>query len=74
MRMDAAFALHRLDDDRRRVRPDMLEPELGPRDERLERGALRRLAGDRERAEGAAVERAVERDELGAAGRPCAPT
>ena len=34
------------------------------RDERLERRALRRLAGDRERAHRAPVERALERDEL----------
>src|SRR5205823_9967416 len=41
--------------------------------EGLERRALRRLAGDGERAERAAVERPVERDEAGAAGRLACP-
>ena len=42
--------------------------------ERLERLALRGLARHRERAERAAVERALERDEAGLARSPCAPT
>ena len=39
------------------------------RDERLEGGALRRLPGHRERAERAAVERVLERDDARLAGR-----
>ena len=42
--------------------------------ERLERRPLRRLARDRERAERAPVEGALERHDLGCAPSPCAPT
>ena len=77
-RVDAALALHRLEQDRRGVGPDVLGERLGRRearagDERLERRALRGLPGDRERAERAPVERAVERDDLAAAGRLARP-
>ena len=47
--------------------------EADARDERLERRPLRRLAGDRERAHRAPVERAFERDELGLPGRLARP-
>ena len=77
-RMHAALALHRLEQDRRGLRPDVLGERLRRRehdagDERLERGALRRLAGDGQRAERAAVERALERDELASPGRLAGP-
>ena len=48
--------------------------EADARDERLEAAPLRGLAGDRERAERAAVERALERDEGRARRSPCART
>ena len=71
--MHAAFALHGLEQDRRRVGADVLGQRLGSRearagDERPEAGALRRLARDRQRAERAAVEGAVERHHLVAPG------
>ncbi len=77
-RMDAALALHRLEQDRRGVRADVLGErrrcrEARAGDERLERSALRRLPGHRQRAERAPVERAFERHDLGAPGRLARP-
>src|SRR5581483_3095609 len=73
-RLDTALALHGLEEDRGRLRADVLRERLRRRepragDERHERRLLRRLAGDRERAHRPAVERAFERDELRLAGR-----
>src|SRR4051812_35130651 len=75
--MDAALALDGLHDDRRGLGADGLlqctevvaVDERDARDERLERGPLRGLPGDGKRAEGAAVERALERHEAALAGR-----
>ena len=72
-RVDAALALHRLEQDRRCARPDVLKPEARARDERLERRTLRGLPRDRKGTERAPVERAVERDDLGAARRLARP-
>ena len=76
-RVHAALALDRLDQDRARVRPgggderlDVVQRREGDAgDERPERLALRRLAGHRQRAHRAPVERALERDEPRPAGR-----
>ena len=56
--------------DRGRERGDVVEAgEAHAGSQRLERGALRRLAGDRERARRPAVERVLERDDARLAGR-----
>ncbi len=77
-RVHAAFALHDLEQDRGRVRPDVIGERLGRRErhaghERLERGPLRGLARDRERADRAAVERPFQRHEPGTTGRLARP-
>ncbi len=76
--MHAALALDGLEQDRGRLRADVLGKRLGGCEdraghERLECFPLRRLAGHRERAERAPVERAVERDELAAPGHLARP-
>ena len=73
-RPDAAFALHRLGDDRggrpRHGRGEgggvVGRDELHRRQERLERRAVVLVGRDRQRSERPAVKRLVERDELGA--------
>ena len=78
-RMDAALALHGLEQDRRRLVGDLLgerrrRREADPGNERLEGRAFRGLTGHRERAERAAVEGPFEGDELRAGRSTCAPT
>src|SRR5581483_9097586 len=77
-RPHASLALDGLEHDRGRVGPDRVRERLrgreaDARDERLERRPLRRLPGDRERAHRAAVEGALERDELRLPGRLARP-
>ena len=75
--VDAALALDRLDQDQAGVGPDgrlerrdvVQRREGHAGDERLERRALRGLAGRRERAHRPAVERVLERDDPRLAGR-----
>src|SRR5206468_2127910 len=70
-RVDAALALDRLDQDAAGVRAEDAAERVGVvqlrerdrREQRLERGALRRLPGRRERARRPPVERALERDD-----------